>query len=118
MTFSRSGLSQASIAQRKAILETMREIRKFHRELNGIESGSVIFHIFCPTLEALDDLCDLCTSGRLRRLMQKDFVTPERLKRHRLKKIDIGVEFSQEEYELCRKELLAQGMYSGIGSSY
>ena len=100
----RAGISPKTMNARKRILETISELARLRREIVGIEDGSVVFRVICPTLEALDDLWQICTSGKLQRLFIDTYVKEE----HR-GNITINVSVNETEWQQCRQQLLPPG---------
>ncbi|ELT98437.1 hypothetical protein CAPTEDRAFT_205544 [Capitella teleta] len=63
-------------------------IENLGRRILGVRVGSVVFYVECPSVEALDDLWELCQSGKLARMFQNAFVTDSFLQRHKVKILD------------------------------
>ncbi|KAI0240605.1 hypothetical protein LSAT2_008668 [Lamellibrachia satsuma] len=101
----RAGISPKTISARKRILETLSELVRLRREIVGIEDGSVVFCVMCPTLEALDDLWQICTSGKLRQMFLDAYIRDE----HR-KAVTINVIVDRTEWQRCRQQLLSPGV--------
>lgn len=97
----RAGISPKTMTARKRILETLSELARLRREIVGVEDGSVVFRVMCPTLEALNDLWEICTSGKLRRMFVDAYVKEE----HR-GNITINVTVDKTEWQRCRQQLL------------
>lgn len=107
-----SGVTTQGISARKTILKTLSQLQKFRKEILGIYEGSVVFLVYCPTVEALEDLWVMCESGKLSAMFHKAFVTKSFLRRHRVKRISISVSMPYADYLDCRKYLLQQGEWS------
>ena len=97
-------ISPQSISERKPILETCSELLRFHRVIDHIEEGSVVIWVMCPTLEALDDLWQIYTSGKLQQMFLDAFIRDE----HR-KAITINLTVDKGEWQRCRQQLLSRG---------
>ncbi|ELT91616.1 hypothetical protein CAPTEDRAFT_211634 [Capitella teleta] len=69
----------------EAIGNILAELGRYGRRILGITVGSVVFCVECPSVEALDDLWELCQSGKLARMFQNAFVTDSFLQRHKVK---------------------------------
>ena len=100
----RAGMTPKTIRARKQILETLSELVKFRREIVGVEDGSVVFQIMCPTIEALDDLWCICTSGRLRDMFVEAYVGEELRS-----SVTVNVTVDEAEWRRCRQQLLPSG---------
>jgi len=100
----RAGISPKTMNARKRILETISELVRLRREIVGIEDGSVVFRVMCPTLEALNDLWEICNGGKLRRLFVDTYVKEE----HR-GNVTINVSVNETEWQQCRQQLLPPG---------
>ena len=96
-----SAMSPESTVHLRSRLELLQELEKFSRTVTAKE-GSVIFSITCPTVEALDDIRDMCISGKLARMLSNAFLTEEN--RHC---VTFNVTFDEKEWSQCRTQLLS-----------
>ena len=112
----RSGISETTMAKRKVVMETLKELQKYRREITSVDYGSVLFRMVCPTLSALLDLRHLCTSGRLAALVEKIF-TIDDFRERKLRKVHVSVTFDPMEFDLCKEELKDAGKLS-VGSRF
>ena len=106
----RSGISETSMAKRKVVMETLKELQKYRREITSVDYGSVLFRMVCPTLSALLDLRHLCTSGRLAALVEKIFTIND-FRERKLRKVHVSVTFDPMEFDLCKEELKDAGKF-------
>jgi len=106
-----SGHEPRSLARRKTLLNSIRQLTRYRREITDVDEGSIVFCICCRTVRALNDLWTLCRSGRLRDALRADFVTDRLLAKYCLRSFDFVVSFSELEYQLCKQELTA-GLFS------
>ncbi|XP_070581134.1 uncharacterized protein [Ptychodera flava] len=73
-----------------------------------LRDGSVTFIVNCRTLTAVDALWDRYGEGeRLLKLMQKTLVTEPLLKQIDARGLIIKISMNEEEFHVCREELLA-----------
>ena len=93
------------LERRRILLQSIKQLTRYRREITDVYDGSVIFCVCCPTIRALNDLWSLCRSGHLRDALRMDFVTDAVLAKYRLRNFDFVVSFSEEEFCQCRKEL-------------
>jgi len=63
------------LQERANLLKCLSEITKCGRQIRHVKAGSIIFSIMCPTLEALDVLYALYTSGKLKRMFIDAYIT-------------------------------------------
>ena len=80
------------------------ELTRHGRKITYVKKGSIIFSIMCPTLEALDDLYNLYTSGQLTDLATDAYITdicPEGT--------TINVTIDESAWNRCRAQLLSIG---------
>ena len=82
----------------------LRSLTQFGREITSLATGSVIFYIMCPTVEALDDLYELYTSGKLTCMAIDAYITEEYPEGTTLR-----VTIDETEWKRCRAELLSVG---------
>ena len=80
------------------------ELTQFGREISSVGSGSITFSIMCPTVEALDDLYELTTSGKLNRMAIDAYITEEYPQGTTL-----NMTIDETEWKRCRAELLSAG---------
>ena len=104
-----SPISQQTMNQRKVLMETLNFLNKQRRELQGLLEGSVVFCMYCPTIEALETLWSSNMDGSLLQLFTTavncDYLGLR--KKHKLKRIIVEVSISDEQYASCRKEIQA-----------
>ena len=100
-----SKVSPESIRHRRTIIATISELTKLGREIKDIAPGSVVFTIMCPTLESLDDLYELYTSGKLSRMFSDAYVTED----IRQKGVAISVTVDEVEWQHCRTHFHPKG---------
>ena len=100
----RAGMTPKTINARKRILETLSELVKLRREIVGVEEGSVVFQVMCPTVEALDDLWCICNSGKLRDMFVEAYVGDELRS-----SVTVNVTVDEAEWRRCRQQLLPSG---------
>ncbi|ELT98186.1 hypothetical protein CAPTEDRAFT_192039, partial [Capitella teleta] len=80
----------------------------FGRRILGIREGSVVFCVECPSVEALDDLWELCQSGKLARMFQNAFVTDSFLQQHKVKSVSLRTAIHPSKYSTYRRVLLSK----------
>jgi len=113
------GTDSKQLAQRKALLECIKELSKQRREVTDVYEGSVIICVTCSTIEALRDLWDVCLRrGRLYKALRVDFVTKERLSRFRLKSFDIRVTINMMDYRESFLELAENFQQRNLNSKF
>ena len=100
-----SAVEPRSLARRKTLLRSIRQLTQYRREIVDVYEGSVVFCVRCRTVRALTDLWTVCRSGRLRDALREDFVTDALLARYCLRSFDFVVSVYDSEYQLCKKEL-------------
>lgn len=102
------GTDSKHLAQRKALLESIKELSRQRREVTDVYEGSIIICVTCSTVEALRDLWDTCIRrGRLYKALRVDFITKERLSRFGLKSFDFRVTINGLDYRQSFLELTA-----------
>jgi len=102
----RSDGSPESIREHTEVVNFLRELMQLRREINSIGSGSVIFSVMCPTLEALDDLHVLCYSGKLTQMAIDAYLTDDQSE-----DTTLTVTVDETEWTRCRALLLSVGEY-------
>jgi len=111
-----SGNEPRSLARRKTLLHSIRQLTRYRREITDVFEGSVIFCVCCRTLRSLTDLWSLCRSGHLRDALRADFVTDTLLYKYRLRNFDFVVSLNETDYQLCMKELGTGRLSELLGS--
>ncbi|XP_052265349.1 uncharacterized protein LOC127867881 [Dreissena polymorpha] len=81
---------------------------KYGRTLEDVYSGSVVFRLHCPTLDALLDLWHTYRVGDLGRQIQGAFVTRGLLDRHGCDVIELRVQIAWKDFVQCKEELELQ----------
>ena len=101
--------TNAAIKESLEVLNTIKLFCKHDsgRQLENITYGSICFRIHCHTFDGLQELWNMYTSGILLERLQKDLVTRQLKQRYHLKVIQLRVRISEEEYQVCVRELLA-----------
>ncbi|ELU13510.1 hypothetical protein CAPTEDRAFT_187038 [Capitella teleta] len=94
----------------EAIGNILAELGRFGRRILDITEGSVVLDVECPSVEALDDLWELCQSGKLARMFQEAIVTDSFLQRHKVKSVSLCVAIHSTEYSTYRRVLLSKYM--------
>jgi hypothetical protein len=103
------GVTTQNLSAHKGILKTLAQLQKFRREILGVGEGSVVYYVLYPSVEALDDLWNMCESGQLSTMFHDSIAKRAFLRKHKIMKLTVHVKIHPEEYEECRKFLLAQG---------
>ena len=98
-------MSPESNRYRRQVIGILIELTKFGRVIKDIAPGSVIFTIMCPTLESLDDLYEMYTSGKISRMFSDAYLTDE----NREKGVTISVTINEVEWQHCRTQLHPTG---------
>ena len=91
-----------SICERISFLQS--KILESGRMIKDVWDGSIILSVMCPTLEALDDLHELCISGELARLFTYAYVADEYRQ-----SVTLNVIIDETEWQRCRAHLLSTG---------
>lgn len=78
---------------------------KYGRFLEEVYSGSIVFRMFCPNLEALLDLWQTYKVGNLQKDLQEAFVTDELLEQFGCEKIVLKVNIELKQYQECKQDL-------------
>ena len=86
-------------------MSTLLRLMQHTREVSFVR-GSVVIIVTCPTLEGLDDLWVMYTSGELLDMVQSSFVTEDLLRRFGLAEVVLEVAVSGDDYKGCRVELM------------
>lgn len=81
--------------------ELLAKIEKNNRKVIKVDDGSVVITIMCPTLEALNDLRQMYTDGKLLQMFVEEFV-PEELR----SSITLSVTIDETEMQCCRQQLI------------
>ena len=110
----RSGVGPKSLGQRKVLLRSIKLLTRFRREIVGVDEGSVIVCVRCPTIGSLVDLRDLCLCGTLAEQLCSEFLTCRLLTRYRLRTANICVTINMDDYRLCLHELLKSTPLPGV----
>ncbi|XP_070549038.1 uncharacterized protein [Ptychodera flava] len=98
---------EVEMAKERAKIQA--KLNKLHKELEVVdtETGSISFIMKCKSLEALECLMSEYSSGRLLKMMEDILVTPKVMKKLGVMYLSMQVIINMEEYQLCKKELLA-----------
>lgn len=78
---------------------------KYGRMLDEVYTGSVVFRLHCPNMDALFDLWQVYTLGDLQKELQNSFVTDELLNKFGCTAIKLKVHIKREEYLECKHDL-------------
>lgn len=84
---------------------------KYGRTLDEVFTGSVVFRLHCPNVDALLDLWNLYKSGELLKLLNDAFVNEELLEKYDCEKINLNVGIDWNDYLKCKQELGNQIFY-------
>ncbi|XP_070548961.1 caldesmon-like [Ptychodera flava] len=98
---------EVEMAKERAKIQA--KLNKLHKELEVVdtETGSISFIMKCKSLQALECLMSEYSSGRLLKMMEDILVTPKVMKKLGVMYLSMQVIINMEEYQLCKKELLA-----------
>ena len=78
---------------------------KYGRLLQEVYTGSVVFRLHCPNMDALLDLWHTYTLGDLQKQLQDAFVTQELLDKCGCTSIKVKVHIRKKEYLECKTDL-------------
>ena len=82
-------------------------LEKDGRSVSNTETGSILFDIFCPTIESLDNLWELYTNGALLRHFNDVLHVEEIKEKHGAKDINLNLSMTEAIVEICRGEIMA-----------
>ncbi|KAL4216462.1 hypothetical protein ACF0H5_024186 [Mactra antiquata] len=97
--------THANVYNSMRVLCAIKCMCKYGRTLEDMFSGSVVFRLNCPTLDALLDLWHLYKSGDLLRQFKDAFITEELLEDYNCEDIEIVVKIDWGNYLDCKREL-------------
>ncbi|XP_060562465.1 uncharacterized protein LOC132722060 isoform X2 [Ruditapes philippinarum] len=97
--------TNANVYMSMRVLCGIKCLCKYGRTIEEVFSGSVVFRIKCPNVDALLDLWHFYKDGELQKQMKDAFISEELLQRHGCEDVDLKVEIDWKNYLDCKQEL-------------
>ena len=97
--------TNANVYMSMRVLCGIKCLCKYGRTIEEVFSGSVVFRIKCPNVDALLDLWSMYKRGDLLKQLKDAFISEELLQKYGCEDVKINVDINWRNYIDCKQEL-------------